>query len=343
MLLSQFRNAPVNWKDLRVFFIGGYWMGDNDLVKVYLRSLQDLCPNVYEFSTEDHREALDCKGRPYDYGAHGPIYIRRSYVDAALRDVTPHVILCCAGGLSFSPADAVHLRKQFCLAGMALSDPDVFEPSTQYIAQNFDTYFTNSLRATAWYRELGVNVAWLPFACYPSYHKRLPADPRFKCDVLFIGQARPDRVALVKRVSSAFHTRVFGTSWHSFHVPNEGILPAGDVVAAVNSATVCIDFARNLAGDHMVKYRMFEFAGCGAVGCTERSPELGLHFAFGDEILGYDTEDELLAQIASCVADPNYRSTIAENAYRRSRREHTFAHRWHTVMSKCGVYFPVEV
>jgi hypothetical protein len=136
---------------------------------------------------------------------------------------------------------------------------------------------------------------------------------------MFIGQARPERVPLVKRVSAAFRTRVFGTSWNTFEIPNDGMLPADQVVPAVNSATVCVDFARNLAGDYMVKYRMFEFAGCGAVGCTERFTELGFHFTF----------------------DPDYRSRIAANAYRRSRAEHTFSHRWHSLLARCGVHLPV--
>ena len=289
MLLSHLSDPPRRWEDLRVLFIGGYWMGDNDLVKIYLRSLRDLCPNVQEFSTEDHRDALDCMGRPYDYGAHGPVYIRQGAIDGILRSFSPHLIVCCAGGLSFTPYETISLRSKHCVVGMALSDPDVFTPSTQYIAKNFDAYFTNSLKATAWYRELGANITWLPFACYPPYHRRVPSTPEFECDVMFLGQARPDRVPIVSRVRPEFRTRVFGTGWDTFGVLNSGILPAAKVVPAVNSARVCIDFARNLAGEYMVKYRVFEFAGCGAVTCTETFPELGAHFDFGEEILGYKT------------------------------------------------------
>lgn len=342
VLLSHVSEPPSGWDDLRILFIGGYWMGDNDLVRVYLRSLQDLCPNVYEFSTEEHRDVLDCKGRPYDYGTHGPVYLRKGSLDSVLRTFSPHLILCCAGGLSFVPHEAFSLRKSYCLAGMALSDPDVFEPSTQYIAGNFDAYFTNSLKAAAWYRDIGANVTWLPFACYPKYHRRLPRAPEFACDVMFLGQARPDRVALVRRVSAGFRTRVFGTSWDAFDVSNEGILPPDEIVPAVNSASVCVDFARNLAGEYMVKYRIFEFAGCGAVTFTETFPELSLHFSYGKEILGYSTEDELLGHIRACIADPAYRSRIGENAYQRSRSEHTFAHRWQTLLGRCGAYLPMR-
>lgn len=320
-----------------MLFIGGYWMGDNDLVKIYLRSLQDLTPHVFEYSTEDHRDALDCDGRDYDYGRWGPVHLKPDHLQPVIDAHNPHLIVCCAGGLSFFPDMAQRLRQKHCLIGIALSEPDVFEPATSKIAPRFDVFFSNSPRAVEMHRSNGANAVYLPFACYPKYHRKLPKTRRYECDVLFVGQARPDRVELTKKLQARFRMRVFGSGWDKFDVPNEGLLPAEEVVPAINSASVCLDFARNLEGDYMLKYRIFEFAGCGAVACTERFPELARHFTYGKELLGYDNEEEMMRQIETCIARPEQRHAIGQAALKRALSDHTFVHRWNTVASACGL------
>jgi spore maturation protein CgeB len=332
----DFRHKQPQWQDLRVLFIGGYWMGDNDLVKMMLHSLEDLGPQVREYSTEEHRDALDCGDRAYDYGRWGPVYLKPDHLRTVIDEHDPHLIVCCAGGLTFPPDMAAQLRERHCLAGIVLSDPDLFEPATSKICRNFDVFFTNSLKAVDLYDQIGVKSWWLPYACYPKYLRRLPPQPRYECDVLLIGEVRPNRVPLARNISARFRTRVFGRGWDEFGIPNEGMLSSDEVVPAINSASVCVDFPRNFAGDCNVKYRAFEVAGCGSVLCTEKFEEIGHHFRFGEEILGYDTEIEMLHQISQCIADPVYRQSIADAAYARTRAEHTFAHRWHSIVERCG-------
>ena len=129
---------------------------------------------------------------------------------------------------------------------------------------------------------------------------------------------------LVKRVAATFDTKVFGgacfgADWAHYGIASKGFLSAQDFVTAANSAKVCVDFARNRAGDLMVKHRMFEFAACGAVTCTEHFPDLAEHFIYGKEILGYDTDDELICQIRKCLEDPAYRDGFGE-VIERGRR-----------------------
>jgi len=333
---APWKSKP-KWSDLRVFFIGGYCIGENDHVRLWLQSLKDLGANVYEFSTEDHPEVLDWKGRPHDYGTFGPVYLNAEKLRPLIDGFNPHWIFCCAGGLSFTPYESALLRRKYCLTGMALSDPDVFLQTTQHIFRNFDVYFTNSRAAADLYRILGPNVHWFGFSCYPPYHRRVPSSPEFACQVLFVGEARPDRVELVNRVASLFDTKVFGARWDQYAVPSKGFLSAQDFITAANSAVVCVDFARNRAGDLMVKHRIFELAACGAIICTEYFEDLALYFQYGKEILRYDTIDQLIAQIRLCVSDPKFREAIGDSAYRRAHSDHTFAHRWKELAHACGI------
>ena len=57
---------------LRAFHVGGYWRGANDMVRQMMLGLRAAGAEVLEYSTDDHPEALDTEGRPYDRGTTGP-------------------------------------------------------------------------------------------------------------------------------------------------------------------------------------------------------------------------------------------------------------------------------
>src|SRR5688500_15426520 len=109
--------------ELRAFHIGGYWRGANDMVRQMMLGLRSTGAEVVEFSTDDHRDALDTEGRAYDRGTTGPVWLRWEALEEPIARARPHLVVCNAGGLSFRPADARRLRESACLLGIALSDP----------------------------------------------------------------------------------------------------------------------------------------------------------------------------------------------------------------------------
>jgi spore maturation protein CgeB len=76
--------------------------------------------------------------------------------------------------------------------GIALSDPDVFEPATNKIAANFDVHLTNSEATIPQYRALRVNVHQWPLATYEGFYRPLPPKPEYRCEVLIFGNGYPD-------------------------------------------------------------------------------------------------------------------------------------------------------
>src|SRR5688500_13063245 len=135
--------AGVPNTELRALHVGGYWRGANDMVRQMMLGLRSTGADVVEYCTDDHHEALDTDGQPYVRGTTCPVWLRWEAMEDLIAGTRPHLIVCNAGGLSFRPADARRLRETTCLLGIALSDPDVFEPSTRHIAANFDLYLTN--------------------------------------------------------------------------------------------------------------------------------------------------------------------------------------------------------
>src|ERR1700710_2082723 len=115
---------------LRAFHIGRYWRGETDMVRQMMLGLRAAGAEVCEYNTDEHREALDTEGRPYDRGTTGPVWLRGERLREPLARFAPDLIVCNAGGLAFRPGDARELRRGACLLGIALSDPDVFLPAT---------------------------------------------------------------------------------------------------------------------------------------------------------------------------------------------------------------------
>ena len=335
--LSVCSGAP-SLESLRVLFIGGYWMGAMDAVRVYLCGIQDLGASVVEYCTDHHLDALDHGERPYDRGSYGPVYLKWEALRPVVERHDPHLVVCCAGGLAFHPEVADELRQTRCLIGLAMSDPDVFVLSTSVISASFDHFFTNNLGAAARHREAGANAHWLPFPCYPKFHYRRPRDARFACDVIVAGQGREDRAELIRPLVREFNVKVFGTLWaaHGIEAIDLNLAPTGLTATAYSSATIGFDFARNFSGLPIAKLRLFEIAGSGGIPCTEYSEELP-HLFDDSEILTFRTATELEEKVRRVIGDPTLAAAMQRNVYWRAHSEHSVGNRWRYILEQCGV------
>jgi len=119
---------------LRALHIGGYWRGSNDMVRHMMLGLRAVGVEVLEYCTDEHMDALDFEGRPYDRGTYGPVWLRWEHLRDPIERFLPHLVVCNAGGLAFRPDDARRLRQRATLLGIALSEPDVFDTCTRYIS-----------------------------------------------------------------------------------------------------------------------------------------------------------------------------------------------------------------
>ena len=96
------RLPPLPVERLRVLHVGGYWRGPNDMVRQMMLGLRRAGAEVLEYSTDDHPEALDTDGLPYDRGTTGPVWLRWEHLRGPLAGLDPHLVICNAGGLSES-------------------------------------------------------------------------------------------------------------------------------------------------------------------------------------------------------------------------------------------------
>lgn len=321
---------------LRAFHIGGYWRGANDMVRQMMLGLRGAGAEVFEYSTDDHREALDTEGRIYDRGTTGPVWLRWEFLREEIERFDPHLVICNAGGLSFRPEDARELRRRRCLLGIALSDPDVFEPATRHIAANFDLFLTNAPACVPRYEALGARAEVLPIATNEAFFHPVPPDPRYACEALVLGRAHPDRIEPVRALLQNFDTHVYGEGWEEHGIASRGLIYGDGVLAALNSAKATMVFFRTGGGHSLVKVGLFDFAAAGALVFTDRFPEVERYFTWGKEIVGFESTADLLEKVRHYLDHPEEADAIRRAGRARVLAEHTWPRVWPRILARLG-------
>ena len=326
------RLLPAANADVRALHIGGYWRGPNDMVMQMMLGLRTAGALVVEYSTDDHPEALDTGDRPYDRGTYGPVWLRYEHLAEPIERLRPNLVVCNAGGLSFRPDDARRLRERTCLVGIALSDPDVFEPATRHIAANFDLFLTNAPACVPRYEALGARAAVLPVATNDAYFHPVPPRPEMACEVLVVARPHPDRVGPVQELARAFDTHVYGEGWEEHGVAGRGLVYGEDLLAAVNSARITVVFFLTGGGHALVKVGLFDFPAAGALVATNHFPEVEPYMTYGKELIGFDSTPDLVAKVRYYLDHPDEAEAIRRAGRARVLRDHTWRTAWPRVL-----------
>ena len=325
---------PSALESLRILHIGGYWRGPNDMVRHMVMGLQAAGAQVLEYDTGDHPEALDTGSRPYDRGNHGPVWIREECLQEQLTQFDPHVVVCNAGGLSFRPEAAKKIRRIRYLLGIALSDPDVFQPATRFIAPCFDLFLTNDRGLIPEYQRLGANALALPLGTNENHWHPVPPMEKYKTDVLIIGRAHPDRIEPVREILRNFKTTVYGEGWEDYDITSKGNIYGEETLHALNSAGIVPVFLTNPGGTtRYVKIGVLDFISAGALLITDYLSDVEEYFTFGKEIIGFSTTAELISKIAYYLSHREEAETIRKSGCSRARREHTWTSVWPKILS----------
>lgn len=316
------RLKPPRPAQLRVFYIGGYWRGPNDMVAQMLQGLKATGVCVVDFNTDQNLDALETDGKPYDRGTTSPVWLVRRKLFPLIFRFRPHVIVCNAGGLSFRARDAFLLRKLgIRLLTIVLSDPEVYEPSTSKIAGNFDVLYTVVDKYVEIYRRHGPQTYLLPMATNPLFFHPVPPRPEYTCDVLVLGAVHIDRVEPIKELLKHFDTHVYGEGWEEHGIKSRGFLFGEETLSALNSARIVVIFSRTLSGLPAVKVGILDFLAAGALVITDQSPHLHRYLASGKEIIVFENTRDLIEKIMYYLDHPE-----EANAIRKAGREKVISH-----------------
>jgi spore maturation protein CgeB len=203
------------------------------------------------------------------------------------------------------------------------------------------------------YRALGARE------CVPIYnaldtstHYPVPADPRFKALLGFLGNRLPDREARVAefffKPAQSLGDRQFllgGSGWepHVIQLPNVryvGHVGSKDHNAFNRTPRAVININRESMAriGFSPPTRVFEAAGAGACLITDAWPGLDEFLEPGHEVLVAHNGEEV-AEMVTTLSRARARE-IGEAALKRVRAEHTYTHRARQVEQVLGVSNP---
>lgn len=232
-------------------------------------------------------------------------------------------------------------RKKILTASWWLNDPFQlgFEAAP---AAEYDFYFTNSLYTHEDYRKQGVkNIHFLPVGIMPELHKPM-AQRQYKYDVLFAGDHKPNREEiLADLVKRGIKVAIMGP-WKARKMKYDDILAPyfikrsfftpEEMVQAFQQSKIVLNVHTWLdLCDYGVNPRLFEASGSGSFQLCDDKKEISMLFEPQKEVVLYQKPSELPALIEYYLQHDQEREAIAEAAYQRVLRDHTYTQRMQTV------------
>ncbi|WP_161890572.1 CgeB family protein [Pontibacter russatus] len=181
--------------------------------------------------------------------------------------------------------------------------------------------------------------------CVPIYnaldtstHFPVAPDPKFACDLAFLGNRLPDREARVDefflKPAALELNRKFiigGSGWGDRQMP-DNVRYIGHVYTNDHNAFNCTPKAvLNISRESMARYgfspatRVFEAAGAGACIITDYWEGIDFFFVPGQEILVARNGAEVAEILADLTAEKAKK--IGESAYAKVLSAHTYSHR----------------
>jgi spore maturation protein CgeB len=212
------------------------------------------------------------------------------------------------------------------------------------VSSSYDHFFT--IQKDDFHSELksaGVNDCYyLPQAAQTTTHRPIELSfdqkKQYEADISFLGAAYHNRVQSFPRLLG-HDFKIWGTGWNiesplGKRLQNNNkrvttdetvkIYNAGKINLNLHSST--FHYGINPEGD-FVNPRTFEIAACKGFQLVDSRSDLKNLFKVDEEIITFQSLDELKDQINYFLEDQDLRNVIANKSYKRILNEHTIEHR----------------
>lgn len=259
-------------------------------------------------------------------------YMNKNLLTCAM-DVKPNVLFICKGE-TIKPDTLWEIRKKtdaliinvFPDNPLYMGKFEAIEPCHYFFVK--DSYVLDVL----WKAGLK-NVSYLPQCTDPDVHKPMTLSDREKniyySDLSLIGSMYPYRLKLIENLVE-FKLSIWGRGWS--RVSNEEILKLyrGKDIRGTQKAKVISSSAISLNPHHPlndingVNRRTYDIAACRGFQLTEYKADMERVFKVNKEIVCYKSIDELKKLIVYYLRHPDERAQVADAAYQRVIKEHTY-------------------
>lgn len=223
---------------------------------------------------------------------------------------------------------------------------------SRFWAKHFDFFTTPDFYGEYKYREIGLpNAIYFPFGCNEKISRNLEIPKKY--DVSFVGGWHPYREWLIKQIKKAgIKVEVFGYGWPNGEIEQEGMIrvfnesrinlnltnsSSWDVRYLASSLRAIKSSLRSKKTIEQLKARIFEVSGCNAFQLSYFVEGLANCYDIDKEIAVYADVNDLIDKIKFYLAHDELRESIAQAAYFRTIRNHTFAQRFKVVFQRMGL------
>lgn len=223
---------------------------------------------------------------------------------------------------------------------------------SRFWAKHFDFFTTPDVYGETKYLKIGLpNAIYFPFGANEKISRKL--DTQKKYDVSFVGGWHPYREWLISRIKNAgIDVEVFGYGWPNGEIDQEGMVKvfnescinlnlsnsaSWDARYLLSSPRALLNRVRSKKNIEQMKARIFEVSGCGAFQLSYYVEGLENCYNINREIAVYTDIDDLIEKIKFYLEHDALRDGMAEAAYQRTIKEHTFAIRFNAVFKRMGL------
>jgi len=185
-------------------------------------------------------------------------------------------------------------------------------------------------------------ICYLPLACNPDVHKPLKLTPvekkRFGSDLSFMGAGYPNRRKAFKELLT-YDFKIWGTEWDGdpvlepFVQENGRRVSTEETVKIFNASKINLNLHSSIqdkeliTGGDFVNPRTFEIAGCKSFQLVDKRTLLPELFDLQTEMTVFSSLKELKQKIDYYLKHPQERKALAEAAYARVNKDHTYKNR----------------
>ncbi len=340
--------------------VSAYWNGAATYYRGILRALARLGNEITFFEPDaydrqKHRDIEDPEwARIVVYNAENPMEVNRHLAASECFDV---VVKASGVGVldEFLEARVARMPPSVCKVFWDVDAPATLDrlgsnPNDGFHAAlpSFDMVFTygGGKRVTERYRAFGARECIAIYNAFdPDVHFPVPPDPRFECDLSFLGNRLPDRETRVEEfflsaagLAPKQRFLLGGSGWGDKPRP-ANVSYIGHVYTRDHNAFNCsARMVLNISRESMARYgfspatRVFEAAGAASCLVTDAWEGIDSFLQPGKEILVAHSGPDV-AQIVQELGDERARA-IGEAARKRVLAEHTYDRRGKLVHSK---------
>lgn len=257
----------------------------------------------------------------------------------------PDLMLVMNGIFVLQPEVLEQIRGMGVRTVAWFADDPYFLHLSSPLVRHFDYLFTHEAGIVDYYRSLGANVHYLPFAAPLDRAFPRPAEAAYWSEICFIGTGFPNRIAFFDRLAPYLRKRkvsICGGLWNNLQsyadlkhaIRLEGV-SVDEALNYYNGAKIVINLHRLPdpasippgVSAMSVNPRTFEINACATLQLTDIRPDLIALYEPGTSIETYTTPEECVEKIDYYLRHEEERLRLALNGYAATRRVHTYEHR----------------